>query len=125
MTTYTNKKYIQGFVFSSILVVVVLIFNHTASASVIGILAGRDLSTGATGADVVDLQGLLSEQGYLQIPTGVSYGYFGSLTQSALARYQAVIGVPATGYFGPMTRARITQVFTARGWMTLLMRENS
>ena len=105
-------------------VVTTLIFTQSASASVLGILSGRDLAIGSRGADVADLQGLLSEQGYLQVPIGVTYGYFGPLTQSALARYQASIGVPSTGYYGPMTRARISEVFTSRGWMALLAREN-
>ncbi|MEK7641635.1 MAG: peptidoglycan-binding domain-containing protein [Patescibacteria group bacterium] len=115
----------RGSVLVALLIAAVLVSAHTASASVIGILSGgRDLSVGASGSDVADLQGLLAEQGYLVIPIGVAPGYFGSLTQAGLARYQASIGVPSTGYFGPMTRTRLSELFTARGWMALFAREN-
>ncbi len=114
----------KSLILAGAFVAITLIFTQSASASVLGILSGRDLSIGSRGADVADLQGLLSEQGYLQVPIGVPYGYFGPLTQSALVRYQASIGVPSTGYYGPMTRARISEVFAARGWMAFLAREN-
>lgn len=66
----------------------------------------RDLTMGSTGADVVSLQTTLESKGFLVIPAGVSKGYYGSLTASALAKYQASVGIaPAVGYFGPITRA--------------------
>ncbi len=69
----------------------------------------RDLTLGSTGADVVALQSFLESKGHLSIPTGVSKGYFGALTQSSLAKYQASVGIsPAAGYFGPMTRAKVS-----------------
>lgn len=68
----------------------------------------RDLTVGSTGADVVALQTYLEAKGHLVIPTGVSKGYFGPLTRSALASYQAAMGIsPAVGYFGPITRANV------------------
>lgn len=68
----------------------------------------RDLTVGSTGADVVALQDILISGGYLVIPAGVSKGYFGSLTQSAVAKWQAASGItPAAGYFGPKSRAAI------------------
>lgn len=68
----------------------------------------RDLTVGSTGSDVVSLQTFLQNKGHLVMPVGVSKGYFGSLTASALARYQASQGiVPAVGYFGPITRGNI------------------
>lgn len=118
-----NKKAL----FASVLVVMLglaMTQAHTASASALTTLSGRDLSVGSRGTDVADLQGILSEQGYLNVPVGVPFGYFGSLTQAALVRYQAAIGVPATGYFGPMTRAMMTEVFRVRGWLAILTREN-
>jgi peptidoglycan hydrolase-like protein with peptidoglycan-binding domain len=33
--------------------------------------------------------------------------YFGPGTKSALAKYQASQSLPATGYFGPLSRGRI------------------
>jgi hypothetical protein len=65
-----------------------------------------DLTIGSTGPDVVELQTVLVAKGYLTIPTGVSMGYFGTLTQAALASMQAAVGIsPAAGYFGPITMA--------------------
>lgn len=67
-----------------------------------------DLTVGSTGAQVTALQQWLSSKGYLTMPAGVAMGYFGSLTQSALAKYQVAAGItPAAGYFGPITRAKV------------------
>lgn len=69
----------------------------------------RDLTLGSTGSDVTSLQQMLVSGGYLVMPAGVSMGYFGGLTQAALAKYQAAMGIsPAAGYFGPVTRGSIT-----------------
>lgn len=69
----------------------------------------RNLTVGSTGTDVVALQSYLETKGFLTIPVGVSKGYFGPLTRSALARYQASVGIaPAVGYFGPITRADVS-----------------
>lgn len=68
----------------------------------------QDLTIGSTGAQVTALQQWLVSKGYLTMPAGVAYGYFGPLTQSALAKYQAEAGIsPAAGYFGPITRAKV------------------
>jgi peptidoglycan hydrolase-like protein with peptidoglycan-binding domain len=67
----------------------------------------RDLTIGSTGSDVVALQDMLIASGDLVMPAGVSKGYFGALTQSALAKWQAKMSIsPAAGYFGPITRAK-------------------
>jgi hypothetical protein len=69
----------------------------------------RNLTLGSTGADVVSLQSFLESKGHLTIPAGTSKGYFGALTQSALAKYQAASMIsPAAGYFGPITMAKVT-----------------
>jgi hypothetical protein len=66
----------------------------------------RDLTVGSRGDDVALLQGILTTEGYLNLPEGVEFGYFGSMTQAALAVYQSANGiVPASGYFAPVTRA--------------------
>lgn len=68
----------------------------------------QDLTIGSTGAQVTALQQWLVSKGYLTMPAGVAMGYFGPLTQSALAKYQAEAGIsPAAGYFGPITRAKV------------------
>ena len=65
-----------------------------------------NLKLGARGADVVALQSFLESKGLLTMPAGVAKGYFGGLTKSAVVAYQISKGVtPASGYFGPLTRA--------------------
>jgi hypothetical protein len=67
-----------------------------------------DLTLGSTGSQVSALQSWLVSKGFLTMPSGVAMGYFGGLTQAALARYQASVGIsPAAGYFGPITRAKV------------------
>lgn len=76
----------------------------------------KDLTIGSTGADVVALQSALESKGFLVIPVGVSKGYFGPLTQRALASYQASVGIsPAAGYFGPITRAHFNSMVVIPG----------
>lgn len=65
-----------------------------------------DLTIGSTGSDVTALQQMLVAQGHLVMPAGVAYGYFGSLTKAAVMKWQAANGVSATGYFGPISRAK-------------------
>ncbi|MDB5194194.1 MAG: hypothetical protein JWN50_208 [Parcubacteria group bacterium] len=69
----------------------------------------RDLTVGSSGADVTALQQILVSKGYLTIPAGTAYGYFGSLTKAAVARWQASASIsPAAGYFGPISRAALS-----------------
>ncbi len=85
------------------------------------ILVGQDMTSGSTGQGVVILQGLLSEFGYLSVPNGVSFGYYGSLTKDAVARYQASLNVaPSVGYFGPITKQAMRSDFAPRGWLGAL-----
>ncbi|MEO8638222.1 MAG: PKD domain-containing protein [Candidatus Taylorbacteria bacterium] len=69
-----------------------------------------DLSLGSKGADVIQLQTWLIENGY-DIPavsSGVAgKGYFGVQTRNAVSAYQKVVGLPAFGFFGPLTRSRV------------------
>jgi peptidoglycan hydrolase-like protein with peptidoglycan-binding domain len=41
------------------------------------------------------------------MPVGIVEGYFGNLTKQTLVAYQKSVGLPATGYCGPMTRLAI------------------
>lgn len=65
-----------------------------------------DLTLGSKGAEVTALQNWLIKQGQ-SIPAGAT-GFFGAQTQAALAAWQKANGVmPAAGYFGPITRAKV------------------
>lgn len=68
---------------------------------------GHSLYIGISGSDVTALQEYLNAQGYLSVS---ATGYFGPLTQAAVARWQAQGGVVAlggigSGTFGPLSRA--------------------
>lgn len=69
-------------------------------------LPASDLSFGDRGEMVVQLQKYLVGKGYLVMPEGAAYGYFGALTKRALMSYQTSLGVKGTGYFGHMTRSK-------------------
>jgi peptidoglycan hydrolase-like protein with peptidoglycan-binding domain len=63
----------------------------------------------------------MSELGYLNIPIGISHGYYGTMTRDAVGRYQATQSVtPTAGYFGPLTKTAMHQQFALHGWTTLL-----
>lgn len=75
----------------------------------------RDLTVGSKGADVSALQSFLIAQGDLTAVSAPT-GYFGSLTQAALAKFQAAHGItPSAGYFGPKTRAFIASMGGSTG----------
>lgn len=85
------------------------------------ILVGQNMTVGSTGQDVVVLQGLMSELGYLNVPTGIAFGYYGSLTRDAVARYQSSNSVtPAVGYYGPVTKVSMYNDFSQHGWLPML-----
>jgi len=66
----------------------------------------RDLSVGAKGEDVAALQRFLGDEGHY--PEALITGYFGVLTKAALIRFQEFHSItPASGYFGPVTSAKI------------------
>src|SRR3989344_4733278 len=69
----------------------------------------RDLSLGSTGDDVKALQKLLASDPSIY-PEGTVSGYFGSLTESAVRRFQAKHGLPQVGRVGPQTRAKLGEV---------------
>ena len=72
----------------------------------------RDLTLGSVGEDARALQKFLNGRGFIIVATGAGSpghesNYFGSRTQMALAKYQASVGLPAIGRYGPQTRAFI------------------
>lgn len=66
-----------------------------------------NLTVGSTGADVSALQSWLISKGF-SIPSissgAATPGYFGSQTKAAVVAYQASVGLPSTGFVGPLTR---------------------
>ncbi len=64
----------------------------------------KNLKLESTGNDVMELQKFLTKEGFFSNkPTK----YFGRLTKIALMKWQKKNNLPATGYFGPMSRVTI------------------
>lgn len=61
----------------------------------------RNLRIGSTGPEVISLQNILIERGFLVMPPGVSKGYYGPLTESALKRFEASQGISPTPNSNP------------------------
>jgi len=61
----------------------------------------RFLSVGSTGQDVLALQNILKDLGYL---TATPNGYFGPATFEAVKQFQQDRGIDVRGYVGPATR---------------------
>lgn len=81
----------------------------TTSQPAVCTTAKNDLTIGRSGPEVRDLQTFLISRGF-SIRAGAT-GYFGNQTQQALARFQGQQGImPAIGYYGPLTRARIQSI---------------
>ncbi|MES2314516.1 MAG: peptidoglycan-binding domain-containing protein [Patescibacteria group bacterium] len=81
-----------------------------ALAAVTSAAFSTNLTVGSTGADVTALQTWLITNNFhiAAIESGVAAkGYFGSQTKAALAQYQASVGLPAYGFFGPLTQAKL------------------
>lgn len=79
----------------------------------------RDLTVGVRSDDVKCLQQYLNSSGYPVSSSGAGSSgnettYFGSLTRSAVAKWQAASGVtPSVGYFGSKSRAKYTSLAAA------------
>ena len=102
-----------------------LLGGKTAGNNIYGSAAyvfTQDLSLGAKGDDVYNLQLFLISQPVEPAACGESCqtaqalekagatGFFGPLTQAALAEYQKAKGItPAIGYFGVKTRAKVNE----------------
>ena len=68
------------------------------------------LTLGSKGAEVTCLQNYLTGTGHFTFSGGAT-GFFGPVTQAAVAAWQAANGVtPAVGYFGPISQAKYTAI---------------
>ncbi len=74
----------------------------------------RTLRRGSSGEDVRRLQNYLSRLPDIY-PEGLATGYFGSMTEAAVRRFQEQNGVPAVGIVGPLTRDRLSRGATPPG----------
>jgi len=104
----------------------VVALGFALAASAASYTFSNYLSVGSTGADVTALQNWLIAEGF-SIPAissgAASPGYFGSQTQGAVEKYQASVGIPNTGFVGPLTVAALNkgQTGTAMTGTTVAM----
>ncbi|MFA6295011.1 MAG: peptidoglycan-binding domain-containing protein [Candidatus Paceibacterota bacterium] len=118
---FKSTSFIATMGLTLVIAMAILVAAPQARAESPNILVGQDLTIGSTNQNVVVLQGLLSELGYLNVPFGIPFGYYGSLTKNAVARYQASMGVvPAVGYYGPLTKIAMHSDFSSHGWLPVL-----
>lgn len=87
----------------------------TTAASTPQLSFTRNLQLGDTGMDVKTLQVFLNIHSFTVATTGPGSSgnesdYFGNLTIKALEAFQKSVGIPATGYLGPLTRAAMAGV---------------
>src|SRR3989338_8649218 len=92
-----------------------------------GFVFSRNLIVGSTGADVKNLQKVLNSDSDTQIASsgvgspGNETTYFGSLTRTAIQKFQVKYGIagpgaPGYGVFGPKTRAKMAEVSKLKGF---------
>ena len=70
----------------------------------------KALSKGMTDAEVTKLQQVLKTDSTIY-PEGLVTGYFGSLTEAAVKKFQAKYGIDQTGTVGPITRAKLNALY--------------
>ena len=98
-------------IFITSIVALALILGSAASAQAVsGYTFANYLTVGSTGADVSALQQWLIDNSF-DIPAITSgaaqKGYFGQQTKAAVVKYQASVGLPNTGFVGPLTIAKL------------------
>lgn len=103
-----NKKI--GFVSS-----IALLVAFTLTPAFAYTMVQSQLDLGETNSDVTSLQTFFKDNSAIY-PEGLVTGYFGSLTKSAVMRFQAQYGLDQVGRVGPMTRDKINDLITTGGW---------
>src|SRR3989344_6356662 len=98
-------------IFITSIVALALILGSAASAQAVsGYTFANYLTVGSTGADVSALQQWLIDNSF-DIPAitsgAAAKGYFGQQTKAAVVKYQASVGLPNTGFVGPLTVAKL------------------
>ncbi|HOK21055.1 MAG TPA: peptidoglycan-binding domain-containing protein, partial [Candidatus Paceibacterota bacterium] len=70
----------------------------------------KNLSKGMSNPEVTTLQQVLKQDASIY-PEGLVTGYFGSLTEAAVKKFQAKYGIDQTGTVGPITRAKLNALY--------------
>jgi len=77
----------------------------------------KNLSKGMKDAEVTTLQQVLKTDSSVY-PEGLVTGYFGSLTESAVKKFQAKYGIDQVGTVGPVTRAKLNALYCGTAQQT-------
>ena len=77
----------------------------------------KNLSKGMKDAEVTTLQQVLKTDSSVY-PEGLVTGYFGSLTEAAVKKFQAKYGIDQVGTVGPATRAKLNALYCGTAQQT-------
>ena len=102
-----THKVMAGAVTLGLLLSSVPVFAMTAmtSGGSTTMSAHTTMAADSDSDSVTILQVFLVGQGYLD--ANLPHGHFGAFTKAALKKYQAAVGLPVTGFYGPLTMAMI------------------
>lgn len=106
------KNFLKLFLLFFILTLFIFSFNTTQANC--GNNFTQNLKLRTVNDEVKILQNFLNNNGYIVATTGNGSlnnetTYFGNLTKKAVIKYQKDNNLPPTGYFGPLTRAKINE----------------
>lgn len=102
MTKNINFSKISKSFFLGLGMIVLTVLVMSAPKSAMADTLYRQLELGMTGSDISALQSFLAQDSTLY-PEGLVTGYYGSLTKSAVARFQLRNGIASVGRVGPAT----------------------
>lgn len=88
----------------ALFIIMLLVVTHAHVSALVCVDLQSNLTSGASGAQVLELQNFLYSKGYL---TAKPNGYFGVGTKSAVKKYQRTMGLSQSGGVLPLTRATI------------------
>ncbi len=89
-----------------------LVFSASGVSAATALTA--QMGIGSRGVNVSNLQAFLGTNSSIY-PEGLVTGYFGILTSRAVARFQAMVGLPQVGRVGPLTLAAINNMILTGG----------
>lgn len=109
----TQRVYWQAFAVVAVLSSALAAFAF-AHAQTVGARTtiGSQLQLGSTGDDVKTLQTYLATNTKIY-PEGIVSGYYGPLTETAVAQFQIASGLPPVGNVGPQTLAKLNSLLVA------------